>query len=184
MTGAVLDSAAVAKSITASTWAGGSIIAPSISTLTVKGDLSADVLTHSGGKITTATIGSVSGGDWAVAGGIGTLKITGSISAADIFAGADSGPDNVLGTSDDIYSAAVISTLFIGGDDNGALVAAGAAPASGSTIFGTLQLLPKGAIRSITVKGTASDDSRFLAVSLPGNASIGGEGSDRGRSAV
>ncbi len=162
------------KSLTASSWESGSIIAPSISTLTVKGDLSADVLLHSGGKITTATINSISGGDWAVPGGIGTLKILGTISAADIFAGTDSGPDNVLGTSDDLYIAAVISTLYIGGDDNGALIAAGAAPASGSTIFGTLQLLPKGAIRSITVKGAASADSRFLAVSLPASASIGG----------
>lgn len=174
ITETTLDSSASFKSLSANSWEGGSIIAPSIGTLTVKGDLNADVLLHSGGKIATATIASISGGDWAVPGGIGTLKMNGAVSAADIFAGADSGPDNVLGTTDDIYAAAVISTLYIGGDDNGALIAAGAAPAGGSTIFGTLQLLPKGSIRSITVKGTASADSRILAVSLPTSASIGG----------
>ncbi len=174
VTGAVLISQEPFSTLSAGSWTGGTIVAPSISTLKVKGDISASILLHSGGKVGSATVGSISAGNWAIPGGIGTFRVNGNLTTADIFAGADAGPDNNLGTADDIYAAAVISSILIGGSDTTGLIAAGAAPAAGSTIFGPLQLLPKGVIRSITAKGAVSADSRFLAFSLPRTASIAG----------
>ena len=78
----------------------------------------------------------------------------------------------MLGTADDTFSAGVISSLVLGTVTT-ATVAAGPVPLAGGTILGTLQLLPKGAIRSVSVKNTLSDDSRILAASLPKTVRVG-----------
>lgn len=173
--GVTLNSTEIIKSLTASSWQGGQIIAPSIQTLTVKGVFDPDVDTHgTTGKITTATIGSIDGGTWAIAGGIGTLHVAGGFSDASIYAGADAGSDNVLGTSDDRYNVASITTVLIGGADTSSVIAAGAAPLPGETITSGLTLLPKGKIGTITVRGAVSDDARFLAAVLPKRANLTG----------
>jgi hypothetical protein len=172
--GVQLNSAAPIRSLTASNWIGGQIIAPSIQTLTVRGTFDPDVFVHGSGAITTATLGTVDGGTWAIGGNIGTLHINGNLANASIYAGADAGTDNVLGTNDDRYTVATISSVFVRGADTSSLIAAGAAPAPGGTIQAGIVLLPKGAIRSITVRGPVSDDSRFLASILPARAILGG----------
>lgn len=173
--GVTLNSTEIIKSLTASSWQGGQIIAPSIQTLTVKGAFDPDVETHgTTGKITTATLGTINGGTWAISGGIGTLHVTGNLSDASIYAGADAGSDDVLGTSDDLYRVASITTVFVGGADTSSVIAAGAAPLPGETITSGLTLLPKGQIGTITVRGTVSDDSRFLAAVLPKRANLTG----------
>jgi hypothetical protein len=172
---ATLTSVAAIKNLTATSWQAGAIDAPSINLLTVKGAFGADVRTHSTGAVVTAKLGSITGGTWAVAGAIDTLHVSGAVSNATIFAGADSGPDDMLGTSDDIFTAAIIGTLFIGGADTSTLIVAGGSfPPGANPIFGSLTLLPGGVIRSIVVKGAASADSHFLADKLPHTVNIDG----------
>ncbi|HEY2587323.1 MAG TPA: FG-GAP-like repeat-containing protein [Tepidisphaeraceae bacterium] len=174
VSGVLLNSAAPIRSLTASSWVGGQIIAPSIQTLNVRGTCDPDVFVHGSGAIQTATLGTLDGGTWAIGGNIGTLHVKGNFSNAPIYAGADAGTDNVLGTNDDRYTVATISSVFVGGADTSSLVAAGAAPAPGGTIQSGIVLLPKAAIRSITVRGPVSDDSRFLAAVLPARAILSG----------
>lgn len=174
VSGVLLNSAAPIRTLTASSWVGGQIIAPSIETLTVHGTFDPDVFVHGSGAIRTASLGAIDAGTWAIGGDIGTLHVRGNLSNASIYAGADAGVDNVLGTNDDRYTVATISSVFVGGADTSSLVAAGAAPAPGGTIQSGIVLLPKAAIRSITVRGPVSDDSRFLASMLPTRAVLGG----------
>ena len=174
VSGVELVSSTPIQKLTATSWQGGEIIAPSIQTLGIKGVFDPNVFTHGSGKITAATLGSVDGGTWAIAGGIGALHVLGDLSNAMIFAGADVGADNVLGTSDDRYTVATIVSVNIGGSDTSSLIAAGAAPLPGGTITAGQTLLPKGQIGSITVRGAISDDSRFLAAVLPKRANLSG----------
>jgi hypothetical protein len=166
--GGVLDSSAPITTLTVGNWTGGQIIAPSIGTLSVSGDISADVFTHGGG-IGSTKIGGIAGGTWAIAENIGTLDVKGSVSSAEILAGDDAGPDNTLGTSDDIYSAATIGSVTIDGSDTSATIGAGAVPSNGS-----FQFLPNSAIHNILVKGAVSTDARFAAFNLPATATIAG----------
>lgn len=174
VSGVNLTSSTPIKSLTASSWQGGQIIAPSIETLTVKGVFDPDVFTHGTGKIQTAILGTVDGGTWAVSGGIGTLRVLGDLANTSVFAGADTGADNVLGTSDDRYSVAAIASVFVGGSETSSLITAGAAPLPGQTITAGQALLPNGSIASITVRGAISDDSRFVASILPKRANFSG----------
>jgi hypothetical protein len=174
VSGVTLNSAAPIRTLTASSWQGGQIIAPFIQTLSVKGVFDPDVDIGSGGKLTTATLGAIDGGTWAISGGIGTLHVTGSISNASIYAGANAGVDNVLGTLDDRYGVASIATIFVGGSDTSSLIAAGAAPRPGHSILSGVALIPQGAIRGIIVRGVVSTDCQFLAAILPARVNLGG----------
>ncbi|HET6246616.1 MAG TPA: FG-GAP-like repeat-containing protein [Tepidisphaeraceae bacterium] len=177
--GAVGDLALTAAgpigALSAKSWQSGAVDARGIASMNIAGSFGADVRLHAGGKLTSARIGAVTGGIWAVAGGIGTLHIIGSIASASIYAGADTGPDNLLGDGDDVFAAAAIGTLFIGASDTSTLIAAGATPATGSTtITGGIALLPKGSITAITLRGAVSDDSRILAAHLPRIVTLNG----------
>lgn len=172
VTGVVLNSAAALRSVAANSWQGGSLIAPFVASLVVKGLFDADVQLHAGGRLQTAVLGSVDGGTWSLAGGIGALRVNGDFSNARIYSGADAGADNVLGTSDDRYAVAGIGSVFVGGADTSTLVAAGAAPLPGGNIFAGLTLLPKAFMRSIVVRGPVSADTRFLAATLPARATL------------
>ena len=105
---ATLTSAGAIKSLLANSWQAGAIDAPGITALTVKGAFGADVRTHAHGIITAARLGSITGGTWSIAGAIDMLHVTGAVSNATIFAGADAGPDDMLGTSDDVFTAAIL----------------------------------------------------------------------------
>ena len=174
VTDADMSSSSAIRTLTAASWQGGLIAVPSITTLNVKGIFDPDLQTSSSTKLQTATLGTVDGGDWAIPGGIGTLRINGDFSNASIYAGANAGPDQKLGTSDDTYQTATITSVFIGGNVTSSLIAAGASPQSGGTIFTGIVLLKKSAIRAIAVRGQASADSRFLAASIPARVNIGG----------
>jgi hypothetical protein len=174
MEGATLGTSAFVRSLTAAAWNAGAILAPYIKTLTVNGPMSASVDVSGGGRVESATVGTLAGGTWAVSGSLLSLRVLGAMANARIFAGADAGSDNVLGTADDVYRRAMINSTFVGGDLTSGLVAAGAAPPSGQTIDTAITLLPHSAIRSITVGGALSGDSRFLASSLPPNARVNG----------
>jgi hypothetical protein len=152
----------------------GEIDAPKIGTLTIKGEFDANVNVHAGGKLQAANITTLDGGMWAIAGGIGTLHVFSDLTGARIFAGADAGPDDVLGDADDIYTAATIASVIVNGADISSLIAAGASPGPDGTLDSTLTLLPKGAIRAVTVRGAVSNDARFLAASVPARAILDG----------
>src|SRR5207302_7438785 len=77
LTNVTLKSTAPVSTLSAADWQGGSVIAPSIGNLSVGGSFDADVLIQGRGKVNVATIGSVTGGAWAVPGGIGSLCVLG-----------------------------------------------------------------------------------------------------------
>jgi len=174
MNGVTLQSDAVIRTLTASSWTGGAIIAPQIDRLSVGGAMSANVYVHNGGGIHSIGVGSIAGGIWAVPGGFTTLRVAGDVLGAQIYGGADAGADNVLGTSDDIYKRAAIGSIEIGGNVSSSTIAAGAAPATGTNFQAGLVLLPRSSIFRITIAGTLSADSRILARPLPSRALVAG----------
>lgn len=156
------------KTLTANAWQAGAIDAPSIGNLVVNDSFGADIRVHDSGKLTSAKIGAVTGGTWAIAGDIGTIKIAGAVTGLNLFAGADTGPDDALDTSDDIFAPASIGSLFVGGAVNSSLIVAGGSfPAMSNPISASLSALPDSAIRSIVVDGTLSSDTEFFAAHLP-----------------
>jgi hypothetical protein len=175
MESVTFDSSETIRALTAGDWQGGIISAPAINVLTVKGDLSANVFVHGAMRLSSAKIGSVSDDTWAIPGGIGALAVLGNLSAANIYAGANAGPDNILGTNDDVYGATTIRSFTVGGYALSIVVVAGAAPSpDGGTIQVAAVVLAKSVIGAITVKGIVSGDSRFLAATLPATATIAG----------
>ena len=174
LSGVTLQAGTVIRNLTAASWTGGAIIAPQIDRLTVSGTMSANVYVHNGGGIQLVRAGAISGGTWAVPGGFTTLRVTGDVSGARIFAGADAGADNVLGTADDIYKRAAIGSILIGGNVLSSTIAAGAVPASGTNLSGGFVVQPRSPIFKIKIGGSVSTDTRFLARPLPAKVVIAG----------
>lgn len=170
----MLTSAAQISGLTAASWQAGSIDAPSISKLVIAGAIGANVRTHGGGALQAATIGSVTGGLWAVAGGIGSLRILGDLTDASIYAGADTGPSDIAGTSGNLFIPATITSVDIGGTATSSLIVAGATAFVTGTDTTRLMLLARSRIAGVTVVGAVSADSRFLAAHLPAVASLDG----------
>ena len=111
--------------------------------------------TLSAAAIEKVMLGSISGG--AVAAPVlPSIQLQGAANMARILAGTSVGGDGLLGTADDVSSAAVIKSLKIGGPVTTSTISAGG-----------------GAIRSITTGGL-DDSTRFIAVSFPKKARIGG----------
>ncbi|MDB5302499.1 MAG: hypothetical protein JWM97_48, partial [Phycisphaerales bacterium] len=173
--GVRLTAAGPISSLQTGTWAGqNTIIAPSIGTINVKGDFAATIALQ--GSLHAATItGSVTGGAWAVPKGIGSLTVNANFSNTRIFAGANAGPDNQLGTTDDTFAAATIGPVKIKGAVFSSEIAAGLSPSPGSTITGPVVLLPHGKIASLSVGGMVTPDTRFLAAVLPAMAILAGQ---------
>lgn len=173
---AVVNSIAVLKNVTASTWAAGALIAPGVTKLTVNGAFGANIFLHNNGKLTSAKLGSITGGQWAVPGGIGAARVLGDVSNAFIAAGLDAGSDNLLGSSDDAFTAAVIGSFFVAGADTSSWLLAGANVSAFTGQFpSSVTVLPGGAIRSITVRAAVSADSRFIASKFPAFVSLDGQ---------
>ncbi|HXE52739.1 MAG TPA: hypothetical protein VN541_06970, partial [Tepidisphaeraceae bacterium] len=112
--------------------------------------------------------------NWAVAGDVGSLNVLGSLSADIIYAGNDAGPDHIPGTADDTYRPAVIGSIKVKGGITSSTIGAGIQPPSGGLTLLPGTPIPGGKIRSITVRGAVSSDTRFLAASLPKTAILGG----------
>lgn len=169
-----LTSAAPLQRVSAANWQSGTIGAPTISSLLVPGTFDANVRTHANGKIANAKIGSITGGTWAVAGNIGTLRLTGNLSNANLFAGADTGPDDLLGTSDDVFASAIIGSFWIGGNITSSTIGAGVSiPVTTTGVYGPFTPIAKGAIHSIVVVGTIDSSTLFVAAKIPATAKIG-----------
>ena len=115
VTAANLTSAAPINRLTASTWQSGTLDAPSLGTLAIQGEFGADVHTHAAGKLQSARLRAITGGTWAIAGAVNSLRVMGDITNASIFAGADAGLDNTLGTADDVFGGLTLNSIVIGG---------------------------------------------------------------------
>lgn len=165
MENVTLQTAAPIGSLSATTWGGGQISTPWINNLVVS-SMSGDIFVRGGGKIVKAQIGSISGGTWAIAGGIESLAVRGDVDSATIYAGVDAGADDTLGTSDDGYGPAAIDSIFIGGSDLSTTIIAGPKPTSGNDLS-SFTLQPGSRIGPIVIRGVVSTDSRFEAAGLP-----------------
>ena len=170
-----LASTSQIHSLTAGSWAAGSLTASSIVNLKVRGAFGANISLASGGSIKSATLGAITGGVWAIPAGINLLKVIGDVTSADIYAGASAGPDGILGTADDTFSAALFGSLTIGGNVASSLfIAGGSFPVTSGLALSSLTLLKGGVFHTVTVKGTADPSTHFLAAKLPKTAKIAG----------
>lgn len=147
------------NSLTANTWTGGSFNAIVVASMNIAGVFSAG-LTAS--QINAVKIGQLSSSLWTVENSIQSLRVLGSVSGSDIYVGEN---DN----------SAVIGSILIGGNVSSSEIASGfALVTTGETLPGLITVLPKGRIGPITVGGTVSSDSYFLAYRLPTDAKFGG----------
>jgi hypothetical protein len=126
-----------------------------------------------GGTASSISINGDFTGDLGV-GSIGTLAIKGSISASDILAGTNFGPDGQLGGGDDTYAAGSIISIRVGGSIDSSLIAAGLDPIDGIYLNGNDVLIGGSEIGNFTSGGALSSDSHVLASTLPVKARIDG----------
>jgi len=130
------------------------------------------------GTLKSLTVNNSIDGAHLAAANIGSILVRNSISLyARILAGANFGPDGVLGGGDDTFAAGTIGSLkVLNSVTFGCVIAAGldamddSFPLTGLT--GNDSLLPGGAIKSVTVNTQVSSDSRILASTLPPKAKI------------
>lgn len=157
---------------------GSTLSAPSIASLISSGDFDANLTVT--GTTTGATVlgkvavgGSVGGAArWVVNGNIGKVKIAGDVTGLDILGGASVGPQGSLVSPPASFSATAVQSLTIGGSVSSSIIAAGLDPVDGVLLDGDDRLLPGGSIRSITVGGLLSEDSKILAGSVPVFANV------------
>ncbi len=109
---------------------------------------------------------------WSVNGNIGDVRIAGDVSHLQVLGGALLGADGELASPPATYSGTLIKSFDVNGSVTSSLISAGLDPVDGILLNGNDTLLDGGAIDSITIKGLASNDSRFLAASLPPQAKI------------
>jgi hypothetical protein len=166
--GVALSTASITQSLASATWS----VAGTIGKLALHGVSSEASINIAGPVKTLSNTGDFGGNIAATL--FGSVTITGDLSG-DIFAGANFGPDGLLGGGDDTFAAGSISSLHIGGNATStAFVAAGLDPVDDILLNGDDTLLPGGLIKSIVINGTADSASKFLAASLPTKVKIGG----------
>ncbi len=147
------------------TWTLGNSVGP-ITAASVAAGFSGSVA----GSVANLTVTGDFAGVLAARTSFGTIAIGGSLTDADLLAGATLGKDGVLGGGDDVFNAGRIARVTVGGSVTGSLVAAGFRPASDdpfTPVGGTL--IKGGAIGPVTVTGTIDPTSRFAAAAVPSN---------------
>lgn len=160
--------------------AGSVISAPDIDKLNSQGDFDA-TLNVTGTTKGARVLGQVNiGGSvigtstspvrWAVNGNTGKIHVGGDIKDLELLAGAQLGSAGELASPPATYSGTDIQSFEVGGSVSSSLISAGLDPVDGVLLNSNDTLLSGGAIGSISVKGLASNDSRFLASDLPTNA--------------
>gem|GEM_PF-6194382 len=162
--------------------AGSFISAPDVDKLTSQGDFDATLnvtgttkgarvlgQVNIGGSVIGASTNPVR---WAVNGNTGKIHIGGDVKNLRLLAGAQLGSAGELTSPPATYSGTDIQSFEVGGSVSSSLISAGLDPVDGVLLNGNDTLLNGGAIGSISIKGVASNDSRFLASDLPTNAKI------------
>ncbi len=147
------------------------------------------VLTNVGsvqvGSIAAGWSGSIAGsiqsfidrGDFAgqlAAHNIVLFEVDGSLTNADVLAGADFGTDGRLGNANDLFGRGILSSFKVLGNVTASVVAAGLQPNGDVLLAPGSTLLNRSAIKSISVSGSVDSSTRFLASVLPKIASISG----------
>ena len=161
---------------------GSSISAPVIDKISSAGDFDAG-LSIIGTAKGASVLGAISIGGgvagtidapirWSVNGNIGDVRIGGNVSHLQVLGGALLGADEELGSPPATYSGTLIKNFVVDGSVTSSLISAGLDPVDGILLNGNDTLLDGGAIDSLTIKGLASNDSRFFAASLPPQAKI------------
>ncbi|HEX5242594.1 MAG TPA: hypothetical protein VFW23_04965, partial [Tepidisphaeraceae bacterium] len=162
--------------------AGSAISAPDIDKLNSHGDFNA-TLNVTGTTKGARVLGQVNiGGSvmgtstnpvrWAINGNTGKIRIGGDVRNLQLLSGAQLGPAGELTSPPATYSGTDIQSFEVGGSVSSSLISAGLDPVDGALLNNNDTLLNGGAIGSISIKGLASNDSRFLASDLPTNAKI------------
>jgi len=161
---------------------GATISAPAINKISSAKDFDAALNvtgTTKGASVLGAVVigGSVAGTidapiRWSVNGNIGDVRIAGDVSHLQVLGGALLGAGGELASPPATYSGTLIKSFDVNGSVTSSLISAGLDPVDGILLNGNDTLLDGGAIDSITIKGLASNDSRFLAASLPPQAKI------------
>jgi hypothetical protein len=171
-----LTTAAPIKSLSALAWTNGAsatdaLTAPSIGTLSIRGNFDATLtLSSTGIDLKSATIsGSITGGTWTLAGSIGTLT---AASIATAWTGAIAGSISTLTTHADFdgtLTASAINTLRVGGNLNGSTVTL-----TGAVKVGKANL----ALNALTVTGEVLN-SAIVTTSSVGTITLGGSDNSR-----
>jgi hypothetical protein len=189
VSGATLNSASAIASLSATSWTGGEITAPSIGAMQVKSSFDPTVnLTAGGLALASASLGAVPSGSWTVTGDIGGIAVSGSFSgtiiapairsmqvrgnltAATLTLNGSRGIDlaalSVGGsvTNSDVRSAASIGSITVG-DTVGSIFFAG--------ISSSVTALP-----TATADFTASDQIASFTVTAPRSFANGFSSSD------
>ena len=103
---------------------------------------------------------------------IGSMRIGGSLTNADILAGADFGGDGRLGNDDDFFGSGILTSLIVTGSVTNSVIAAGLAPLGTDLLGPGTTLQGKSAIRAIAISGLVDGESKFLSISLPAKVRI------------
>jgi len=156
----------------------GAVVAPTTNltgTLAMDGPVTAGILLGStdGAVIAAPTILGTAIQGVTVQG----IAILGDLSNSTILIGANLGQDGELGGSAanaDNFGAGTLGDFFVGGSMTASVVRVGQDPVDGIFDNGNdaIQGGTGSSIRSITIRGTLSADSRFIAGALPATARI------------
>ena len=194
VSGTTLADTGALAGVTVESWTGTAadeLSASSIGTLVSRGDFDAAViLDGTGTALRSANVAGEVGGDWAVAGGVGSVR-TASASGWQLTAGGSIASvivngvfaDSAVVAGDDpragVYGPATLARVQVGGAVTSGTFAAGVSPglaglldADGTLAAGDV-LVSGGSIRSATV-GSLDGASRIVAESLPAKVRIGG----------
>ncbi len=105
---------------------------------------------------------------------LGTVRISGNLTDANILAGADFGPTATLSPNGDYFGRGILTSLVVNGSVTGSLVAAGLSPVGDDLLGPGTMLLPRSAIKSIAISGSVDATSKLVAVALPVKAMVDG----------
>ena len=142
--------------LAATSWAGGTITAPSVGTFSDAGAFS---------------------GTLASAGNINTALIRGDLTAGTILAGVSLGANQALGGGDDTFTPATLRVVEVLGSVTGSALVAAGLSVSGDAFPPTAAsetLLSGGRIITVSIRGTLDPTARILAATLPAKAVVQG----------
>ena len=185
VSGGTLSATSGIKSLSVGGWGSGSIEAPSIGTLSSKGDFNPQLsLSDTGTSLKSANISGSVAGAWGIAGSIGSVTIKGNLLSGKVNAGFNINSVVVNGsisTSQILAGLAgpgVFGKIRVVGEVPSSRVGAGATPSDTTSGLPATALGSDGTIRTISISGAVDAESRFLAAALPKRATLGGVGVD------
>ncbi len=129
------------------------------------------------GSVKSLTVGGSFAGRFAAA-SFSSVAIAGDVTAADILAGANFGPDGRLGFGDDTFAGGTIGSLRVNGSITGSVIAAGLIPGKVSLLGTGASLASDSSIHSVSINGNTDSSGRILAALLPRRGRVNGQSID------